>query len=221
MTVTASSTSDPFAAHRLAPAVADLGWLLGRGYAPKASLKLVGDRHALDGRQREAVRRMSCSPAQAADRAARRVPRAEAVWIDGFNVLTTVREALAGRPLLRCADGTVRDMAGMHGRRADDADAAAIAATRATLAALGVTHAHWLLDAPVSGSGRLAAALGAIPGWTAAVVADPDPVLIAHPGVIATADAGILDGCGAWLDLARLVVDGDGAQRTPPGRYQS
>lgn len=199
--------SKPFAAARLAPAVDDLCWLLGRGYAPKASLKLVGDRHALDGRQREAVQRMSCSPAQAADRRSRRVEEAPAVWIDGFNVLTTVRVALAGGVLLRCADGTIRDMAGMHGRRSRAGDAAAIEAIRRTLDALRVPTAHWLFDAPVSGSGRLAARIGAVAGWSAEVVPDPDPVLIAHGGVIASADAGILDGCGAWLDLARAVID--------------
>lgn len=206
--VTASSTSDRFAAARLGPAVDDLCWLLGRGYASKASLKLVGDRHDLDGRQREAIRRMSCSPATAADRESRRVEHAETLWIDGFNVLTTVRVARAGGVLLRCVDGTLRDMAGMHGKRQADDDAAALDQIRRACARIGITAARWLFDAPVSGSGRLAAQVTTVPGWTAAVVPDPDPVLAAHPGVIATADSGILDVCGPWLDLARQVIDG-------------
>lgn len=206
--MTASSTSERFAAARLGPAVDDLCWLLGRGYAPKASLKLVGDRHDLDGRQREAIQRMSCSAAAAAERRARRVDAAESLWIDGFNVLTTVRVARAGGVLLRCVDGTIRDMAGMHGKRAAHDDVAALDQIRRACARLGIARAHWLLDAPVSGSGRLAQQIAAVPGWTAAVVADPDPVLSAHSGVIATADAGILDACGAWFDLARRIIDG-------------
>ena len=42
-------------------AVADYSLLLGKGYAEKSSLKLVGDRFALTERQRLAVMRSSCS----------------------------------------------------------------------------------------------------------------------------------------------------------------
>ena len=45
----------------LREAVADLGWLLGRGYAAVAALKLVGDRLQLSRRQRQAVLRSSAS----------------------------------------------------------------------------------------------------------------------------------------------------------------
>lgn len=187
-------------------AVADLSWLLGRGYAPTASLKLVGDRHGLDGDQRRAALRMSCAPQAAADRRVRQVVRADALHIDGYNVLTTVQVALMGGELLECTDGTLRDMAGMHGRWRGDPDPA-FARIDATLRRLKVKSATWLFDAPVSGSATMAGKARAL-GWDAEVVADPDPILIAHPGVIATADAGILDRCGAWLDLARAALIG-------------
>ncbi len=45
----------------LREAVADLSWLLGRGYAPVSALKLVGDRWSLTERQRQAVRRAAFS----------------------------------------------------------------------------------------------------------------------------------------------------------------
>lgn len=41
----------------LRTAVSELSWLAGRDYSMKSALKLVGDRHALDGRQRLAVAR--------------------------------------------------------------------------------------------------------------------------------------------------------------------
>ena len=37
------------------PHEVDLSWLLGRGYAEASATKLVGDRHELRSRQREAV----------------------------------------------------------------------------------------------------------------------------------------------------------------------
>ncbi|HZW33158.1 MAG TPA: DUF434 domain-containing protein, partial [Isosphaeraceae bacterium] len=100
-------------------AVADLSWLLGRGYAPVSALKLVGDRWALTERQRMAVRRSACADEARARRAARQVA-AEAVegrdlWIDGFNVLTTLEAGLGGGVVLHCRDGTYRDLAGVHG----------------------------------------------------------------------------------------------------------
>ena len=74
----------------LATAVADLSWLLTRGYADPSALKLVGDRYQLVERQRTAVLRSSCSDAALIDRHARRVEpealRGRTLRIDGFNV---------------------------------------------------------------------------------------------------------------------------------------
>ena len=43
-------------------------WLLERGYSERAALKLVGDKHQLTGRQREAVVRGACSDQARAQR---------------------------------------------------------------------------------------------------------------------------------------------------------
>src|SRR5262245_3913503 len=79
---------------RLRAAVTDLSWLLSRGYAEPSAQKLVGDRHRLDARQRQAVLRAACSDQALARRSARRVDPARLagaeLLIDGFNVLTTV-----------------------------------------------------------------------------------------------------------------------------------
>lgn len=202
-------------------AVAELGWLLSRGYATPSALKLVGDRHRLRERQRTAVLRACCSDGAARDRLARRrsagALAGAAVAIDGFNVLTTVEAALAGGVVLRGRDGCHRDMASMHGsyrRVVETLPAARLVAE--VLAGWGVGSVRWLLDRPVSNSGRLKASLEAIAAeqgaeWVVELVADPDPMLCAVSAVVATADSGILDACGAWCDLAREVVE----QRVP------
>lgn len=45
--------------------------------------------------------------------------------------------------------------------------------------------------------------------WRAEVVPDPDALLREPGSVIATADAGILDRCGAWVNLAREIVEAE------------
>lgn len=198
----------------LQAAVAELGWHLDRGYAPKSSLMVVGDRYNLRERQRVAVQRSACTTAQRAERAARRAWRApELLWIDGFNALITLEAAMAGGVLLYGQDGALRDMASMHGswRRVEETIPAAELIGEA-LIRLGVREARWLFDRPVSNSGRLRGHLEALAerrgwAWTVELVDDPDPILKEVDGVIATADSGILDDCGAYFDLARRVVE--------------
>ncbi|MCB9530014.1 MAG: DUF434 domain-containing protein [Myxococcales bacterium] len=200
----------------LRAAVADLAWLGERGYAMPSALKLVGDRHRLRERQRVAVLRATCSDTQRHERSIRRHSLDDlcglSVTIDGFNLLTTVEAALAGGVVLRCRDGCHRDMASMHGsyRRVAETEPAA-RAVAAVLDRAGVARVTWYLDRPVSNSGRLAATLAAIAAerdraWQVELVADPDPLLAVSADVVATADSGILDRCGRWVDLASAAV---------------
>jgi hypothetical protein len=67
------------------------------------------------------------------------------------------------------------------------------------------------LDRPVSNSGRLKRILLEVAArrgwpWDVELVADPDRVLAAESGPIATADSAILDHCMAWVNLAREIV---------------
>ncbi len=200
---------------RLQAAVGDLSWLFSRGYALPSALKLVGDRYRLVERQRVAVARAACSDASRADRATRRLEpeslRGQPIRIDGFNLLLTLESSLGGGVVLACRDGCFRDLASVHGtyrKVAETVPALALAARR--LSAWGAGPCTWLLDAPVSNSGRLAALIRATdPTWTAEVVPDPDALLLRPGAVVATADAGILDRCGPWLNLARHVVEAD------------
>src|SRR4051812_15710646 len=88
----------PDARPQLVAAVADLSWLLSRGYAEASSLKLVGDRYRLVERQRIAVLRSSCSDEALASRRGRRVDveamRGQPLRLDGFNLILTLESAL-------------------------------------------------------------------------------------------------------------------------------
>ena len=213
----APASRDPLRA-----AVAELSWLLTRGYADPSALKLVGDRHSLDQRQRAAVLRCACADAQLAGRAARELAapavRGRVLVVDGFNLLTTIEAALGGAVVLRGRDGCLRDLLGIHGSYRRVAETGpALAAIGAACVALGIGPLHWLLDQPVSNSGRLAAILRetatrhAWP-WQVELCASPDQRLKRTDDVVVTADSAVLDRCGAWFNLAARVL----ARLDPP-----
>ncbi len=211
---------DCFAPAALAPlrrAVADLSWLADRGYPAKASLKLVGDRYALRDRQRKALRRCAAGRRECADRQARSLPAGELAGrelaVDGYNVLLTLEAALSGGVLLLGRDGALRDLAAMsnHYRRVE-VTRQAVRLVAGFLDSGGCGRVHWHLDRPVSNSGRLSRLIAeevadCEADWRVELTDRTDQHLAASPHVVATADSGILDRCGHWLNLARYVVE--------------
>lgn len=198
----------------LRTAVGELSWLLGRGYAPDSSLKLVGDRYQLTARQRTAIRRAACSDEDSRARKERVVPLAECgprLEIDGFNVIVSVEAAMSGGVLLLCRDGVVRDLASMHGSYRKVEETVKAIKLIADVLDDEVQDVVWLLDRPVSNAGRLAATLrshGQTAGrrWDVKLVADVDRQLTrsAHP--VASSDSRILDGVDAWVNLTRTII---------------
>lgn len=198
-------------------ATSDLSWLLGRGYTTPSALKLVGDRYNLTKRQRTAVGRCACSPEAVASRQSRRiVPQhvgEQEVWVDGYNVLTTLEAALAGGIILAACDGCYRDMASMHGSyRKVSETLPALELLGDLTAGWNVRTMRWFLDSPVSNSGRLKLILKRLAeragwDWQVELVSNPDTVLSETSHIVATADSVILDRCRCWLNLARLAVE--------------
>lgn len=158
-----------------------------------------------------AVQRAACSDMQREARTARRhapdALRGGTVYLDGYNVLTGVEAALAGGVLVRCRDGAVRDLASVHGSFRKVAETQpALERIGALLADYEPAQVHWLLDQPVSNSGRLKARLqqtGRKHGWAwdVSVVESPDATLKEVNGLVATADSAILDAAVRWVDV--------------------
>ncbi len=194
----------------------DLFWLIDRGYGTDSAAELVGDRHRLTRRQRMALVRCACSQEVVARRRANSVPvesiNHRELWLDGFNILAVLESALGGGVVLRGRDGCYRDLAGLHShyKRVEETIPALCAVFRAT-EKLGVSACHWLLDQPVSNSGRLrdlvrhTASEGQWP-WTVEVVPSPDRSLSEANGIVCTSDHVILDRCQQWFNLVQAVV---------------
>lgn len=200
----------------LRQAAAELGWLLDRGYAMRSALALVGDRHNLTQRQRIGLARSACAAVDAERRAAHRVDAGALggaeVWIDGYNLLITVEAALGGGVILRGRDGCFRDLASLHGtyRSVEETDPALLLIGE-SLQAWNVAQCRWIIDRPVSNSGRLkerVLSLAQLRGWCWDVDLEfsPDAILAKAPQIIVTSDSVILDRCAHWFDAGRRIV---------------
>ena len=196
---------------KLRLAVVDLCWLLSRGYNLASSLKLVGDRYGLRERQRLAVSRCACSNQDRRRRKEHCVSveqiRDQPVIVDGFNLIITVEAALSGGPILIGVDDCIRDLSSVHGsyRSVEETDRAIMMIGDA-LHQLGPSQVLWLLDRPVSNSGRLAAKLTDLAArhdwpWEVEVVFNPDAAIVASSSIAITSDSSILDGVSRWTDF--------------------
>jgi hypothetical protein len=205
-------------------ATSELSWLLSRGYQSKSALKLVGDRHALRERQRLAAARAACAEASRVRRRASRVSEeavaGEGLVVDGFNLVITLEAALSGGVLVVGRDGCVRDLSSVHGsyRAVEETERAVLLAGEA-LAALAPASVLWLLDRPVSNSGRLAGRVRTVAAergwpWRVEVEFNPDREIVNSRRVAVTSDSNVLDGVERWLNLGRLVVE-----RRVPGAW--
>jgi hypothetical protein len=202
---------------KLRAAVGELSWLLTRDYAMKGALKLVGDKFALTERQRLAVSRAACSDQSKAHRASTRVATKELkglhVIIDGFNLLITIEAALSGGVLMLGRDGCVRDLSSVHGsyRSVDETDRA-IELIGAMLDELGVGSVSWILDKPISNSGRLAQRLRNFAAehewdWSVELAFNPDAQIVAASALAISSDGPLLDRVERWTNLARHIVE--------------
>ncbi len=201
----------------LRDATRDLAWLLTRHYVSTSALKLVGDRYSLNSRQRLAIARCACGDHEVTQRQQHQVQTTdlqhEELWIDGYNVLTSVEAALSGGVILHARDGCYRDMASMHGSyRKVEETIPAIHILGELISEWNVATCRWLLDEPVSNSGRLKTMLREVGHahswrWYAELVPDPDSVLIRTDQIVASADSQILDKAQRWFNLARVAID--------------
>jgi len=208
-----------FAAAKIAElrrAVGDYSLLLTKGYAETSSLKLVGDRFALAARQRLAVMRSSCSDEQRAGRRSRQLgigaASGQTIAIDGYNILITIEAAMSGGMIFTGRDGCCRDLAGIHGTyRKVTETIPAVELIGGFLQQIGAAQVLWLLDSPVSNSGRLKTLIRELAekngwDWQIELVLSPDARLIKSEAIVASSDSVVLDGCGKWVNLAGEII---------------
>lgn len=197
--------------------MADHSYLLTKGYGANATLELVGNRYRLNKRQRKAVLGMSASDQEVALRQKKALTtdelKGQTVHIDGFNLLILLESALSGAIIFQGRDGLYRDISSVHGsykRVIKTEEAIRLIAT--ALRELEVGPVQWLLDSPVSNSGRLKTFLlewGNDLGmdWSVELVYNPDKELASTDAVVISSDSWILNECNRWYNLGRRLID--------------
>ena len=207
----------PAAISALAAALADFSLLLTKGYAEKSALKLVGDKFSLTQRQRLAVMRSACSDQQLDSRNKRCLPienlAGRPIVIDGYNILITIEAAMSGAIVFKGRDGCFRDLASIHGTyRKVTETIPAVQLIGRFLKEIAVNNVKWLLDSPVSNSGRLKTLIGELARksqwkWEIKLLPSPDTELIKSELTIASSDSVVLDACKSWFNLARAIIE--------------
>jgi hypothetical protein len=181
-----------------------------------SSLKLVGDRHGLTARQRLAVSRAACSD-QSRERRRRHLVPVETVEggkviIDGFNLIITVEAALSGGLLLLCRDNCIRDLSSVHGSyRSIEETEPAIHLVGEVLTSLEPSAVVWLLDRPISNSGRLALKIREIASerawpWRVEIVFNPDSMITSSASNAITSDSFVLDKVQRWVNFNSFLL---------------
>jgi hypothetical protein len=132
--------------------------------------------------------------------------------IDGYNLLITVEAALSGAPLFRGRDHTYKDLASIHSTyRKVEETIPAIILIGTFLAENNIKEVGWLLDSPVSNSGRLKTLIGQITEenkwpWEISLLFNPDAELIETKAIVVSSDGIVLDRCVRWLNLAAEII---------------
>lgn len=193
----------------------DLKYLLNQGYKIKGASTFVGNHYLLSERQRLALVRAVSSEKSIEGRRAKEVKNVlegSIVNIDGFNTIITLEVALSDSVLLKCMDGTIRDLAALRGTyRVIDKTDEAIRLIGEMLESKNIGKAVFYLDAPVSNSGRLKQRIVELLAdyhfeVQVEVIYNVDVTLEKLDNVI-TSDAIILDKCISWINLNREIME--------------
>jgi hypothetical protein len=197
---------------KLKEAVRDTCYLLNRGFENSGVVTFVGNHYQLTERQRLALMRGLAADKEIEARTAKELhDLAGTVLIDGFNTFITLEVALSESLVLQCADGTLRDLAGLHGSfRIVDKTVAAVDLVLKALGDFQVTKAIIYLDQPVSNSGRLKQLLESKQEecqfeLEMRLLPDVDKQLT-HGENVVTSDSIILNNCQSWFNLNKYIV---------------
>ncbi len=189
----------------------DIVYLINHDYPIKSAVTFVGNRYQLSERQRIALQRAISSDNAVEKRLKKLVSVGETAFIDGLNIIITLETALSKTTLLKCMDGTVRDLAGLRGTyKLIDKTDTSINLIFKKLCELEFQRAVFYIDKPVSNTGRLKQRILEIAEnyqiqVTAELVDNADKILYDKECVVSS-DAIILDKCISWVNLGNDII---------------
>jgi hypothetical protein len=143
--------------------------------------------------------------------------------------LITIEAAISGGVIFEGRDGCFRDLASIHGtyRKVTETIPAVELIGEFLMEPRGegvppsnrgqdardtrIAHVLWLLDSPVSNSGRLKTLIRELAeqnrwDWEIKLSVSPDAELKKTDAVVASSDSVVLDACKTWLNLAAEII---------------
>lgn len=195
----------------------DLSFLLTRGYGPRSSLEIVGNKYRLNKRQQLALSKISHSQQAIELRKNKELLKEDlagkCIAIDGFNILIIMESYLSGAYIFKGRDGLYRDISSVHGtyKRVIKTEEALLQIGN-TLQELKVKSVKWYFDQPISNSGNLKTKLLALSeihdyDWTVELVFNPDKTLAKCGEVVISSDGWILNHTDHWFNLGGHLID--------------
>jgi hypothetical protein len=193
----------------------DIIYLMENGYPIKSSSTFVGNHYLLSERQRLAIVRATSTNDIILERKKKCINdniTSQKLLIDGLNLIITLEVALSNSTLIKCMDGTVRDLAGLRGTyRLIDKTEQAIQLIGEKLLELKIDEVIFYLDSPVSNTGRLKLLILEILSKysykvSVELVNNAD-VLLENQNNVVTTDAIILNRCESWFNMAYMIID--------------
>ena len=187
-----------------------------KGYAINALLNLVGNHHRLNKRQQDALRRASASSQQIsnikANHIAKFIIQGKTVLIDGFNLIILLESALSEAYIFKCADESYRDLSAAHGtyKRVQQTNGV-LKLIGETLFDLQPEMVVWILDKPVSNSGRLKGLILEIAekfgyNWEVILDNNPDKYIVEKNEIAISSDGWIIEQV-QWFNLGAYIIE--------------
>lgn len=192
----------------------DICYLLNRGYGIDKTVEFIGNHFLFSARQRLALKRSISSLKDVKSRKKRELTGGyenSIIHIDGLNLIITLEVALSNSTLLKCMDGTLRDLAGLRGTyKLIDKTDIAIHLIGSKFNNMQIRKVIFYLDSPVSNTGKLKLKiLDILDKYNF----DVDVLLVPNADVIldklshvVTSDGIILNTCTSWINLAYQIV---------------
>jgi hypothetical protein len=200
----------------------EIRWLLDRGYPMSSVSAFVGNRYLLSSRQRIALSRALSATADIEKRKHKEVFSCdgETVHMDAFNLIITLEVALSRSTIIKCMDGTIRDLAGLRGTyKIIDKTDTALFLIGEKLKSLNISGVIFYLDAPVSNTGKLKVRiLELLSGYAYEVsvkLENKVDMLLKNKSHVITSDAIILNECISWINLADSII----SEKIPYAKY--
>lgn len=201
---------------RLRKAHEEIKWLLDRDYKLESIINFVGSRYQFSTRQRDALKRATCSSANELLRKSKEISindiKGQSLNIDGFNLIINLEVALSGGTLIIGDDGLVRDLAGLRGTyKLIDKTDIALDYIFNFLKSINIESINIYLDSPVSNSGNLKIKIFEYAEKynlnTSVELVNNADVILEKLNNVVTSDATILDKCISHFNLSKTIID--------------